>query len=129
MNRDEAWELLTTYTKSPNLQKHALAVEAAMRRYAREFGEDEETWGIVGLLHDFDYEAYPDEHPERGATLLEEMGYPEDVIHAIRAHADFTGVPRKSRLDKTLYAVDELTGFIVAVALIRPSKSLHDVDV
>ncbi len=129
MNRDAAWELLTTYTKRPNLQKHALAVEAAMRRYALEFGEDKERWGVVGLLHDFDYEAFPDEHPDRGTTMLEELGYPEDVIHAIRAHASFTGAPRESRLDKALYAVDELTGFIVAVALIRPSKSLAEVTV
>jgi len=129
MDREEALKLLRKYTKNENLVKHGLAVEAAMRAYARRFGEDEELWGITGLLHDFDYERYPKEHPLRGAKLLEELGYPQDVIHAIRAHADFTGVPRESLLDKTLFAVDELTGLIVATALVRPAKSLGEVKV
>lgn len=124
MNRDEAIELLHEYTKKEGLRKHALAVEAAMRAYARKFGEDEEKWGIVGLLHDFDYEKHPTkaEHPSVGAKILEEKGYPEDVIYAIKSHADYLGLERKSLMDKTLYAVDELTGFIVAVALVRPNQ-------
>jgi putative nucleotidyltransferase with HDIG domain len=111
--------------------KHALAVEAAMRAYARHYGEDDGTWGIVGLLHDFDYERYPtpDKHPETGAAILRKKGYPEDVIYAIRSHAEYLGLERKSPMDKALFAVDELTGFIVAVALVRPSKSLMEVDV
>jgi len=129
MDREEALKLLRKYTKNENLVKHGLAVEAAMRAYARRFGEDEELWGITGLLHDFDYERYPEEHPLRGAKLLEELGYPQDVIHAIKAHADFTGVKRESLLDKTLFAVDELTGLIVATALVRPTKSLGEVKV
>jgi putative nucleotidyltransferase with HDIG domain len=131
MNREDAVSLLKEYTKNPNLIKHALAVEAAMRAYARRYGEDEEKWGIVGLLHDFDYEKYPtsDKHPETGAAILKEYGYPEDVIYAIRSHADYLGLERKSLMDKALFAVDELTGFIVAVALVRPSKSLMEVDV
>lgn len=131
MNRDEAFALLCEYTKSDRLRKHALGVEAAMRAYARKFGEDEETWGIVGLIHDFDYEQNPDpeHHPEVGARLLEERGYPADVVHAVRAHADYLGVPRDDLLSKTLFAVDELVGFLVAVALVRPSKSILDVKV
>lgn len=129
MNRDQAFNLLREYTENENLVKHALAVEAAMRTYARQFGEDEQKWGITGLLHDFDYEKYPQEHPIKGAAILEELGYPEDVVHAIKAHADFTGVPRESLLDKTLFAVDELTGLIVATALVQPSKSLGEVKV
>ncbi|RKY46613.1 MAG: HAD family hydrolase [Candidatus Neomarinimicrobiota bacterium] len=131
MNREEAWKLLCEYTKSENLRKHALAVEAAMRFYARKFGEDEEKWGIVGLLHDFDYEMYPDEknHPYRGYEILEKEGYPEDVRKAILSHASYTGVPRDSLMARTLFAVDELTGFIIAVALVRPTRSIHDVTV
>jgi putative nucleotidyltransferase with HDIG domain len=129
MNRDQAFNLLQEYTENENLIKHALAVEAAMRTYALRFGEDEQKWGITGLLHDFDYEKFPQEHPIKGAEILEELGYPEDVIHAIKAHADFTGVPRESLLDKTLFAVDELTGLIVATALVQPSKSLGEVKV
>ncbi|HDN59643.1 MAG: HDIG domain-containing protein [Candidatus Marinimicrobia bacterium] len=131
MNREEAWKLLCEYTKSENLRKHALAVEAAMRLYARKFGEDEEKWGIVGLLHDFDYEMYPDEknHPYRGYEILEKEGYPEDVRKAILSHASYTGVPRDSLMARTLFAVDELTGFIIAVALVRPTRSIHDVTV
>ena len=131
MNRDEAFELLKEYTKSESLIKHALAVEAAMRAYARKFGEDEEKWGITGLLHDFDYEKYPDmkEHALKGAEILAEKGYPEDVVHAIKAHNEYHGVPRESLLDKTLFAVDELCGFITAVTLVRPSKKLEEVKV
>lgn len=129
MNREKAWNLLTQYTKTESLIHHALAVEAAMRHYARYFHEDEEYWGITGLLHDFDYEAYPDEqnHPYRGNEILEKEGYPEELRRAIMGHASYTGVPRDTLLAKTLFAVDELTGFIMAVALVRPSKSIHDV--
>ena len=130
MNRDEAWQLLTEYTKSDSLLKHAMAVEAAVRGYARQFGEDEEAWGIVGLLHDFDYERWPslDDHPFRGCEILREKGYPEWVIRAILSHADYSGVPRDSRLEKTLWACDEMAGFITAAALVRPSKSLLDLE-
>lgn len=128
--RQQALDLLYTYTKTPNLRKHALAVEAAMRAYARKFGEDEELWGITGLLHDFDYEQNPtpDKHPMVGVGILQEQGYPEEVIYAIKAHAEYLGVPCLSLLDKTLFAVDELAGFIVAVALVKPGKSLAEVD-
>ncbi len=122
--REGAWKILNEFTKSESLIKHALAVEAAMRAYARKFGEDEEKWGMVGLLHDFDYDQHPDpsEHPMVGAKILEERGYPEDVIYAIKSHADYLGLPRKSPMDKTLFAVDELCGFVTAVALVRPGK-------
>lgn len=131
ITRDEAWQVLTEFMSNPNLIKHELAVEAAMRAYARRFGEDEEVWGIVGLLHDFDYERYPDmsEHSAVGARILAERGYPPEVVHAVRAHNPAHGEPRSSLLDRALYAVDELTGLIVAVALVRPSKSVHDVGV
>lgn len=131
MDREKAWKLLCEHTKSENLRKHALAVEAAMRFYAKKFGEDEEKWGIVGLLHDFDYEMYPDEknHPYRGCEILEKEGYPEDIRKAILSHASYTGVPRDSLMARTLFAVDELTGFIIAVALVRPTKSIYDVTV
>jgi len=131
MNREDAVNLLYEYTKSEGLRKHALAVEAAMRAYARKFGEDEEKWGTVGLLHDFDYEKYPslEDHPAKGAEILKEKGYPDDVIYAIKSHSDRLGLERKSLMDKSLYAVDELTGFLVAVALVRPSKSIMDVKV
>jgi len=131
MNRQQAWELLCEYTKSKNLRKHALAVEAAMRAYARRFGEDEELWGVVGLVHDFDYEKYPtaEEHPSKGAEILREKGWPEEIIRAVLSHAPYTGVTRDSLMEKTLFAVDELTGLIVAVALVRPSKSIYDVKV
>jgi putative nucleotidyltransferase with HDIG domain len=130
MNRDEAWQLLTEYTKSDSLLKHAMAVEAALRGYARQFGEDEEAWGIVGLLHDFDYERWPslDDHPFRGCEILREKGYPDWVTRAILSHADYSGVPRDSRLEKTLWACDEMAGFITAAALVRPSKSLLDLE-
>ena len=131
MNRTEAYELLTEWTKSEGLVNHALTVEAAMRAYARRFGEDEERWGLTGLLHDFDYERHPtlDQHPSEGAKVLRERGVEEDVIYAILTHADFLGLPRKSLMDKTLAAVDELCGFVIAVALVRPSKSLLDLEV
>lgn len=121
-NRQDAWKILNEFTKSESLIKHALAVEAAMRAYARKFGEDEEKWAVVGLLHDFDYDQHPDpsEHPMFGAKILEERGYPEDVVYAIKSHADYLGLPRKSLMDKTLFAVDELCGFVTAVALVRP---------
>ena len=130
MNRAEAWDLLCEYTESDSLRKHALAVEAAMRYFARQRGEDEERWGIVGLLHDFDYEQHPtlDEHPFVGAAILRERGWPEEVAHAVLAHGDHTGVVRESAMEKTLFAVDELTGLITAVALVRPSKSIFDVE-
>lgn len=121
-NRDAAWELLTTHTKSESLLGHALAVEAAVRWYARHFGEDEELWGVVALLHDFDYEIHPtlDRHPMEGAPILRESGYPEGVIRAIQSHASHTGVEPESRMERTLFACDELSGFVVAVARVRP---------
>jgi putative nucleotidyltransferase with HDIG domain len=127
--RVEAYGLLTEFTQNENLLKHALAVEAAIRFYARKFGEDEEVWSVVGLLHDFDYEKYPtpEEHPTRGAAILRERGYDEFIIRAILSHADHTGVSRETLLEKTLFAVDELTGFITAVALVRPSKKVAEV--
>jgi len=125
VNRADALALVHEYTASDSLRKHMLAVEAAVRAYARKFGEDEEKWGIVGLLHDFDYERWPDapDHPLKGAEILAARGYPADVIYAIKSHADYlTDCPRVSRLDKSLYACDELAGFIVAVALMRPER-------
>lgn len=132
--REEAWELLNEYTKSPNLINHALAVEAGMRAYARRFGEDEEKWGVVGLIHDFEYEKYPDlgpdGHPFKGSEILREKGWPEELIRGVLAHApDLTDTTLETNMEKAIYAVDELTGLIVAVALVRPSKSLMDVKV
>jgi len=129
-SRDEAWDLLCQYTEKDGLRKHALAVEAAMRYYARLFGEDEELWGITGLIHDFDYERWPDpeNHPYRGNEILTAQGYPEILRTAVMGHAPYSGVPRETRLAKALYACDELAGFVTAVALIKPSKSLADVD-
>jgi putative nucleotidyltransferase with HDIG domain len=129
--REDAWLLLNEYTHNQNLVRHALAVEAAMRSYARRYGEDEELWGIVGLLHDFDYEKHPTlgEHPYAGAAILRERGWPEEIVDAVLSHADYTGVPRDTLLKQALYAVDELTGLIVAVALVRPSKAIGDVAV
>ena len=130
MNRQDAWDLLCEYTQSPGLRKHGLAVEAAMRAYARRFGEDEEKWAIVGLLHDFDYEIHPtlDKHPQEGSKILRERGYPEDVVYAVLSHAEHLGLERKSLMDKAIYAVDELTGLITAVTLVKPNKSLDEVD-
>ena len=130
MSRGEAWSLLTEYTQSESLRKHALAVEACVRAYARKFGEDEEKWGIVGLIHDFDYEKFPtaEEHPYKGNEILVERGWPEDVRRAIMSHAEYTGVKRESLLEKTLFACDELAGFITASALVKPGKSLAEVE-
>ena len=130
LSRDAAWELLTEYTKSDSLLKHAMGVEAAVRGYARRFGEDEDAWGVVALLHDFDYERWPslEEHPYRGSAILREKGYPEWVITAILSHADYTGVPREGRLEKTLFACDEMAGFVTAASLVRPSKSVLDLE-
>ncbi len=134
MDRDASWKLMTEYTTQPHLRRHMLAVEAAMRAYAARFGENPEIWGIVGLLHDFDYERYPDVspegHPVVGSTILRERGYPEEVIHAILSHAsEATGVTPETPMERALVAVDELTGFLVAVALVRPSKSILDVEI
>jgi len=120
--REQAWATLTEYTKSEALRRHALAVEAAVRAYARKFGADEELWGIAGLLHDFDYEIHPtlDEHPQAGAPILREQGYPEEVVLAILSHAVHTGVPRETPLQKTIFACDELAGFVHACGLVRP---------
>jgi len=130
LNRDQAWGLLCEYTQSESLRKHMLAVEACMRAYARKFGEDEDNWGITGLLHDFDYEKYPTpaEHPFVGNKILEERGYPEEMRRAILSHADYSGVKRESRMEKTLYACDEIAGFITASALVKPNKSLAEVE-
>src|SRR5919204_1276560 len=131
LNRDAAWALLTEYTKSESLLKHAMAVEAAVRGYARRFGEDEDAWGIVALLHDFDYERWPTlgEHPVKGSEILRAKGYPEWVIRAILSHAaEITGVARETRLEKTLFACDEMAGFVTAASLVRPSKSVLDLE-
>ncbi len=136
MNRDEALTLMHEYTESDPLRKHMYAVEAAMRAYAKKFGEDEEEWGLVGLLHDFDYEKYPndahsptEEHPSFGVGLLRERGFPEHMCEAILGHATYCGVPRTSQLAKTLFGVDELCGFLVACVLVRPSRSFSDLKV
>jgi putative nucleotidyltransferase with HDIG domain len=131
MNRpDSAWCLLTEFTQSESLRKHALAVEACMRAYARKAGADEELWGMVGLLHDFDYEKYPsaEDHPAKGCEILKERGYSEEVRRAILSHAQYTGVARLSPMEKTLFACDELAGFITACALVKPGKSLAEVE-
>ena len=134
-SRDVALALMHEYTASDSLRKHMYAVEAAMRAYAGHYGEDAERWGLTGLMHDFDYERWPnaahsptDEHPAAGVRVLRERGYPEDVLEAILGHASYSGVARVSRMAKTLFAVDELTGLITATALVRPSKSVHEVD-
>ena len=121
MTRDEAWNLLCEYTQSENLRRHALAVEACMRYYARLFGEDEELWGVVGLLHDFDYERYPslEEHPFRGMEILRARGAPGAIIRAVGAHANHTGIPRESLLERAIFACDEISGFVIAVALVK----------
>jgi putative nucleotidyltransferase with HDIG domain len=134
-SRTDTLALMHEYTASESLRKHMLAVEGAMRAYARKFGEDEERWGITGLIHDFDYERFPnnahsptEEHPSEGVRVLRSRGYPEDVLQAILGHAQYTNTPRASKMAKTLFAVDELTGLITATALVRPSKSVHEVD-
>src|SRR5436190_8957927 len=130
LSRDDAWKIVTEYTQSESLRKHMLAVEAAVRGYARQFAEDENDWGAVALLHDFDYERYPDQenHPFRGVEILKARGYPEWVTRAILSHADYSGVPRESRLEHTLFACDEMSGFVTAAALVRPSKSVMDLE-
>ena len=127
--RDDAWALLTDWVESPSLRRHCLSVEAAMRAYARKFGEPEESWGLIGLIHDFDYERHPDiaEHTSVGSKVLAEQGYPQWVVDAILTHGDRPGYPRTSLMDHALYAVAELTGFVSAVALVRPSKAVADV--
>jgi len=130
LSRDAAWSLLTEWTTSESLRKHALAVEAAVRGYARKFGANEDEWGIVGLLHDFDYERYPtlDNHPFRGCEELQRRGYPEWVMRAILSHAQYSGVARESPLEKSLFACDEMAGFVTAASLVRPSKSVLDLE-
>ncbi len=130
LTRNDAWNLVTEFTQSESLRKHALAVEACLRAYARKFGEDESLWGTVGLIHDFDYEKYPsaEEHPYKGNAILAERGWPEEIRRAVMSHADYTGVSRESKLEKTLFACDELAGFITATALVKPNKSLAEVD-
>jgi len=131
VDRGQAWELLCQHTQSEGLRKHALAVEACMRAYARKLGGDEESWGITGLLHDFDYERYPQapDHPLEGSKILRSLNYPEEVIQAILSHADYMSVPRETPMQKALFACDELAGFVTAVTLVRPSKSLAEVEV
>jgi putative nucleotidyltransferase with HDIG domain len=130
LTRDAAWALLTDWTKSESLRKHALAVEASVCGYADKFGEDEESWSVVALLHDFDYERYqtPADHPFRGCEELQRRGYPEWVTRAILSHADYSGVARESLLERTLYACDEMSGFVTAASLVRPSKSVLDLE-
>jgi predicted hydrolase (HD superfamily) len=130
-DREAAWGLLTEFTQSESLRKHALAVEACLRAYGRKFSGDEELWGIVGLLHDFDYDKYPslDDHPYKGNAILKERGYSDEIRKAIMSHAEYTGVIRDTPLEKALFACDELAGFITACALIKPGKSLAEVDV
>jgi putative nucleotidyltransferase with HDIG domain len=129
-DRTAAWKLLTEFTQSESLRKHALAVEACMRAYARKFGADEELWGVVGLIHDFDYEKYPSpqEHPYKGNEILKEHGYSNEIRRAIMSHAEYSGVPRESPMEKVLFACDELAGFITACALVKPGKSLAEVE-
>ena len=134
-SRDDTLALMHEYTQSDSLRKHMLAVEGAMRAYARKFGEDEERWGITGLIHDFDYERFPnnahsptEEHPSEGVRILRSHGYPDDILQAILGHAQYCNVPRESRMAKALFAVDELTGLITATALVRPTRSVHEVD-
>jgi predicted hydrolase (HD superfamily) len=130
LSRDDAWKLMTEWTANENLRKHMLAVEAAVRYYARRFGEDENDWGVVALLHDFDYDRYPswEDHPFRGVEHLRTLGYPEWVLHAVLSHADHTKVPRETKLEHTLFACDEMAGFVTAAALVRPSKSVLDLE-
>jgi putative nucleotidyltransferase with HDIG domain len=134
-SRDQALSIVHEFTQSESLRKHMLSVETAMRAYARKFGEDEDRWGLAGLMHDFDYERYPnaahsatEEHPAWGVGHLRSLGWPEDVLTAILGHAQYSGVPRETLMAKTLFAVDELTGMITATALVKPTRSVHDVD-
>jgi putative nucleotidyltransferase with HDIG domain len=134
-SRADTLALMHEYTQSESLRKHMLAVEGAMRAYAQKFGEDVERWGITGLIHDFDYERFPnnahsptDQHPSEGVRVLRSKGYPEEILQAILGHAQYTNTPRESKMAKTLFAVDELTGLITATALVRPTKSVHEVD-
>jgi predicted hydrolase (HD superfamily) len=128
MDRDAAYALLCEHTKGDSLRKHGLAVEAAMRRFAVRFDGNEEDWAVAGLLHDFDYERDPDGHPQNGKPILEQAGVPGTIVHAIQSHGDHTGIPRVTPMEKTLYAVDELCGFVTAVALVRPSKRVAEVE-
>ena len=131
MTRDEAYAIVQEYVKNENLIRHMLSVEAAMRFYAEKYGEDVEMWGMSGLLHDFDWEIHPtlEQHPQDGILILRERGVPEEIVRAIQSHADHTGVPRQTLMEKALYACDEITGLIIAVALVRPSKSLYDLKI
>ncbi len=130
MDRNAAWGLLTEFTQSESLRKHALAVETCLRAYARKLGGDEELWGVVGLIHDFDYEKYPsvEDHPYRGNEILKERGYSDEIRKAIMSHAEYTGVPRDTLMEKALFACDELAGFITAATLVKPGKSLDELD-
>ncbi len=131
MSRAQAWELVCEHVQNPALRRHMLAVETAMRAYARKLGADQERWGVVGLIHDFDWEIHPTaaQHPELGCRMLEERGYPADVVRAVRGHATYLHVPRETQMAKALFACDELCGFLTAVAYVRPSKSIRDVPV
>jgi putative nucleotidyltransferase with HDIG domain len=130
MDREQAWNLLNEYIKNESLIKHALAVEAAMTAYANKFGEDIKKWGILGLIHDFDYERFPDEseHALKGAEILKEKGYPDDIVKAVKSHNSYHDISRDSLMEKTLAAVDELTGFLIACVLVRPSRSFNDLE-
>src|SRR5207253_5363315 len=129
-DRERAWGLLTEFTQSESLRKHALAVEACMRAYARKMGGDENLWGVAGLIHDFDYEKWPslDDHPYKGNEILKERGWPDEIRRAIMSHAEYTGVPRETPMERALFACDELAGFITACALVKPGKSLAEVE-
>ncbi|MBM3814636.1 MAG: HD domain-containing protein [Acidimicrobiia bacterium] len=131
MDREQAWEILCEFTKSESLRKHALAVETCMRAYARHYGEDEEKWGVTGLLHDFDWEVHPTlpDHPVKGEPILAGRGVSAEMRRAILSHADFTGVPRETRMEKALFACDELAGFLTAISYVKPKRSIHEVDV
>ena len=130
MTREDAWALVNEYAKSDSLLRHSIAVEAAMKAYATKQGEDQEIWGIAGMLHDFDWDICPspEDHPQFGANILKEKGYPENIVRAVLSHGNHTGITRDTQMEKALFAVDELSGFITAVALVRPSKSLSDTD-
>jgi putative nucleotidyltransferase with HDIG domain len=127
MDRPAAWDLLCEYTKTDQLRRHAVSVEQVMRQAAREWGGDPDLWGLTGLLHDFDYESFPDQHPYSGKPILEARNVPDEIVYAIQCHADFTGYERRSMMDKMIFAVDELTGFVIACALVQPNKSLTEV--